>query len=200
MQASASDHPFKIGDTALWFNGRLGAEAGVSVIVTGIVHYEARPSDFAEQYEVVLDGDVCPTQAGPKGGLASSTALRPREKSAAYETNVALWPLRLAVLESKAVAAENAAFLAQAEHNAVAYAHIIPGTKVWWTTDYESSHIWAGTVVIKDIARGTCAIQVADRIYPAVDIAWLKVSACSGCGDMTRGGCLVFGSCGGDSG
>jgi hypothetical protein len=74
--------------------------------------------------------------------------------------------------------------------------NIAPGRMVFWSK--EDGEVCVGRVLSADTKLGKCVVQLNDRPVD-VNIKVLKVipPGCTGCGDMSRGGCLVFGSCGG---
>ena len=78
------------------------------------------------------------------------------------------------------------------------FAYIVPGNVVTWPA---GTTLAFGVVVSKDVANGTCVVKMTDQTV-TVDLKVLSPlqTGCTGCGDMSRGGCLVFGSCGGGPG
>ena len=74
--------------------------------------------------------------------------------------------------------------------------NIAPGLMVFWSK--EDNELCVGRVLSTDTTSGKCVVQLTDKTVD-VDIKVLTVipPGCTGCGDMSRGGCLVFGSCGG---
>jgi len=86
------------------------------------------------------------------------------------------------------------------------FVNIQPGHTVTWATG-KIPQYWAGVVASKDVAAGTCVIDTfscgGERINQSVVVELKELTVqtgCTGCGDMSRGGCLVFGSCGGAPG
>jgi hypothetical protein len=116
------------------------------------------------QYQVMIDGDVCPVSYQGKGGLVDLEDLRPHVKSAEYATNVDLLPLRLAAWEADQVAAKAYAVLAAATAAANKYKHIVPGLRVSWNaTDfqyYTYCDVYAGVVTDKDLVRGVAKVTL----------------------------------------
>ena len=78
------------------------------------------------------------------------------------------------------------------------FADIVPGNVVTWPAE---NTLAVGVVVSKDVTNGTCVVKVTDTTV-TVELKILSPlpAGCMGCGDMSRGGCLVFGSCGGGRG
>ena len=82
------------------------------------------------------------------------------------------------------------------------FVHILPGSVVTWATETDPKFRF-GVVVSKDIGAGTCVVKTLEH-EEQTSVVKLKAlmvhTGCTGCGDMSRGGCLVFGSCGGGPG
>jgi len=79
------------------------------------------------------------------------------------------------------------------------FVNILPGRLVTWST--ETSGVAFGIVISKDTAAGTCVVKtISDESVILQLKAVIVQTGCTGCGDMSRGGCLVFGSCGGGPG
>ena len=86
------------------------------------------------------------------------------------------------------------------------FANILPGRLVTWPTEAAPQYRF-GIVVSKDTDAGTCVVKTITNGTQTGDeslVVQLKAltvqTGCTGCGDMSRGGCLVFGSCGGGPG
>ena len=116
------------------------------------------------QYDVLIDGDVCPVSYQGKGGLVDLQDLIPRVKSADYETNVALLPLRLAAWEAEQVAVKANAALAAAVKNAADYKDIVPGVRVAWNATDLQYHtycdVYVGVVIEKDVVTGLAKVAL----------------------------------------
>jgi hypothetical protein len=84
------------------------------------------------------------------------------------------------------------------------FVNILPGSLVTWST--ETRQPCFGVVVSKEIEAGTCVVRTIPNGRDGEESVVVQLKAltvqtgCTGCGDMSRGGCLVFGSCGGGPG
>jgi hypothetical protein len=75
------------------------------------------------------------------------------------------------------------------------FAHIVPGKVVTWSAE---GALAFGVVLSKDLTNGTCVVKTNDQtVTVELKLVSRLPAGCTGCGDMSRGGCLVFGSCGG---
>jgi len=163
---------FQVGDTALLIRPlKYGAGptlrnafTPMSVRIERIISYRKVFGTEIAQYDVLIDGDVCPVSYQGKGGLVDLQDLLPRVKSADYAVNVSLLPLRQAAWEAEQLAAAAAAALAAAVKNAADYKDIVPGVSVAWnSTDlqyYTYCDNLVGVVIEKDVVTGVAKVAL----------------------------------------